>query len=444
MERIVIGNIIALVASILMVYAGYIKVKKKILFTQIIQILLSVVSNLVLGGYTGAIINAVSCVRDILCYKDKLGTKEKVVLIIASTVFSIMFNNLGWIGYLPLISTVVYIIFMSVKDVKKFKYLTIFAMASWLIYDIYIKAYVAAVFDAFTIITSIIAIIQIIRKKEKNKMKILIFSDLHYAPERPINNGSKIERKLIEYAEPILDKLTNKINNEIKPDLVLNLGDLVEDFNDHDKDIENLKYIWGKFQRINPTFYSCIGNHDLRSMTSRKEVEKIMGYPHSTFSFDKDGLHVVILGTYVNNEMGTAEGGIFKTQFISEEDMNWLREDLDKNQLPCIVCVHFGVAEDDMKGNWWFESCPETALLGNRKELKQILKNDNNVLAVFSGHQHWTKTIIEDKMKYFVVGSMTENINNDGIPDGVYFVIDFDGKDIKVSEEHIRLQRRVN
>ena len=30
-----------------------------------------------------------------------------------------------------------------------------------------------------------------------DKKKIVIFSDLHYAPEKPIKNGSIIERKLI-------------------------------------------------------------------------------------------------------------------------------------------------------------------------------------------------------------------------------------------------------
>lgn len=270
-------------------------------------------------------------------------------------------------------------------------------------------------------------------------MRIVIFSDLHYAPELPVNNGSRIDRKLIQYAEPLLDRITDEINNNIKPDLVLNLGDLVEDFNDHDKDIINLKYIWNKFKEINPKFYSCIGNHDLRSMSSRTDVEEIMGYKHSTFSFDTCDLHVVILGTYVNNEMGTAEGGIFKTQFISDEDLKWLEEDLRNNSLPSIMCVHFGVAEDDMKGNWWFESCPETALLGNRKELKDIINKDENVRAIFSGHQHWTKKIIEAGKPYYVVGSMTENINDDGVPDGVYFIVDFDGNDINVTEKHIRL-----
>lgn len=269
--------------------------------------------------------------------------------------------------------------------------------------------------------------------------KIVMFSDLHYAPEKPINNGSKIDRKLMEYAEPLLDKLTNEVNNVIRPDLVLNLGDLVEDFNDHDKDIINLNYIWQKFKLIESPFYSCIGNHDLRSMTSRNEVEKIMEYVHSTFSFDIAGMHIVILGTYVNNELGTDEGGIFKTQFISNEDLEWLKQDLRDNKLPTIICLHFGVAEDDMEGNWWFESYPETALLGNRNELKKIIKESSNVLAVFSGHQHWTKYIKEDGISYYVLGSLTENINNDGVPDGVYFIVEFDGENLEVIEQHIRL-----
>lgn len=68
MTQIVIGNIIALIAAILMVLAGLQKKKRKILFIQIIQIALSVISNLVLGGYTGAIINALSSEIQIINY----------------------------------------------------------------------------------------------------------------------------------------------------------------------------------------------------------------------------------------------------------------------------------------------------------------------------------------------------------------------------------------
>ena len=75
------------------------------------------------------------------------------------------------------------------------------------------------------------------------KSKIVIFSDLHYAPELPVNNGSKIDRKLIQYSEQILENLTEEINEKIKPDLVINLGDSVEDFNDKEKDIISTRKI---------------------------------------------------------------------------------------------------------------------------------------------------------------------------------------------------------
>lgn len=270
-------------------------------------------------------------------------------------------------------------------------------------------------------------------------MRIVIFSDLHYAPERPINNGSIIDRKLMEYAEPLLDKLIIKVNNEIKPDLVLNLGDLIEDFNDKQIDLKNLAYIWNKFKAFKPPFYSLAGNHDLRAMDSRTDVERVMGYDHSTYSFDLNGYHFVMLGLDVQNDGSHISGGILKTQFVSKVDLEWLKKDLKINKLPTLIFVHFGVAEDEMVGNWWFSKCNEHALLANRKELKQIIKQNKNVIAVFSGHQHWTKTTIEDNLPYFVIGSMTENINDDGVPDGIYFDVELNDKTISVKENHLRL-----
>lgn len=165
MSYIVVGNIIALIASIIMVYSGFLKQKKRILYAQTIQISLSVLSNLVLGGITGAIINALSCIRNILCYKDKLNIKIKIILIFLSIALSFMFNNLGFIGLFPVISTVTYISLMNTKNVVKFKWLIIFTMLMWLIYDVYIKSYTSAIFDFMNIVANIISIIQIKFKK---------------------------------------------------------------------------------------------------------------------------------------------------------------------------------------------------------------------------------------------------------------------------------------
>lgn len=140
--------------------------------------------------------------------------------------------------------------------------------------------------------------------KEKSRCRIVIFSDIHYAPERPTRNWNNTERKLTQYAIPLLEKLMDKINNEIRPDIAINLGDLIEDFNNHDKDIINIDFIWKFLKNIEIPFYSVTGNHDLRSMQSRTEVEKIMGYEHSTFSIDMFGYHFIFLGLDVNTKLG--------------------------------------------------------------------------------------------------------------------------------------------
>ena len=149
-----------------MVYSGILKEKKKILYVQTVQIGLSVVSNIVLGGITGAIINAISMIRNIICYKEKLGTREKIIITILAVVLSLIFNNLGIIGILPVISTVTYVWLMNVKDVRKFKLLIAFTMLMWLIYDTVIKSYISAIFDFMNLIANVITVFQI-RKLKK-------------------------------------------------------------------------------------------------------------------------------------------------------------------------------------------------------------------------------------------------------------------------------------
>ena len=84
-----------------------------------------------------------------------------------SILFTIPFNNLGFIGLLPLISNVVYILFMHFKNVVHFKLLITFNTLCWLIYDFSIKSYTSALFDFLTIVATFIAIYQIKHDKTK-------------------------------------------------------------------------------------------------------------------------------------------------------------------------------------------------------------------------------------------------------------------------------------
>lgn len=164
--QIVIGNVVALVGSVLMAYSGIIKEKQKIIIVQTIQMLMLGLSNIILGGIPGAIINSVNCIRNILCYEEKLGFKEKMILVTISVGLSIYFNNLGIIGILPVIATVFYTMLMDMKNVVKFKVLLIFTLILWGIYDIYIKSYTSAIFDFITIGANIFSIYKIYKLKE--------------------------------------------------------------------------------------------------------------------------------------------------------------------------------------------------------------------------------------------------------------------------------------
>ena len=80
MNSLLIGNLIALMASILQASSGLVKDKQKIIYMHCIQKVFGVISNLVLCGITGALMNLIGFVRNVLCYKHKLGLKEKIIL----------------------------------------------------------------------------------------------------------------------------------------------------------------------------------------------------------------------------------------------------------------------------------------------------------------------------------------------------------------------------
>ncbi len=291
--------------------------------------------------------------------------------------------------------------------------------------------------------------------ENKTKLKLILFSDIHYLDKRPKKIDWVLKRKLTQYADVLVDTLIDKINNEFKPNISICLGDLIEDQFNYDQDLNNYKYIWNKLKRIKTPFYSVIGNHDLRTIESRETLESIMEYPNATFSFDLEGYHFIILSTDIIKNVNIDDSilnkfkniskeeiyGLYKSQCISEKEIKWFKEDLNKNKLPCLIFTHFGLAEDNQAGNYWFEIEPEVGLLGNRKIIKDIIKKDKNVMAVFSAHQHWTKKLNEDGKDYYVLGSLTENINDDGIPDGVYFEVNLEDRTIEIKEHHLIIKK---
>ena len=168
---IIIANVIDFIAALLQVGSGSIKKKSKILVVQIVQLLMQGVSMLLTGGITGAISNVLSCYRNYLCYKEKLNRVWKGILIAASVLMTILFNNQGWLGIIPVVVCTVYILLMDVKDPIKFKLLVTLSFVPWIIYHFALQLYVAAIFDAVSVITSAVTLF-VMMKEKKSDSKI--------------------------------------------------------------------------------------------------------------------------------------------------------------------------------------------------------------------------------------------------------------------------------
>ena len=167
MNNLIIGNIISFIASLVMVYTGILKKRKEIIKIQTIQLGLFSLSNLTLGGISGAIVNSFSIIRNYLSYKNKLTSNNKIFIILIVIICTFIFDDIKLISFLPILATGLYTLYINTKSIKKLKIVLIINALFWLIYDINIKLYVSCIFDFLCIVTNIVSLMQIKNKQYK-------------------------------------------------------------------------------------------------------------------------------------------------------------------------------------------------------------------------------------------------------------------------------------
>jgi metallophosphoesterase superfamily enzyme len=74
-------------------------------------------------------------------------------------------------------------------------------------------------------------------------MKFAIINDMHIGPKGS-GFAKGVQRKLTEESERLVKRFVNDMNETEHPKFVICLGDLIEDINDREKDIESLKRLF--------------------------------------------------------------------------------------------------------------------------------------------------------------------------------------------------------
>lgn len=160
--NIILGNIASLFANLFDVIGATRKTKKKILFFQLFSYAFYTITNLLLKSYSTVIQNLFAIVRNVIAY---FGVKSKYVeyaIVTGSFILGIYFNNLGFIGLLPVIANLEYsICLFKLKDVIKLKISLLICNSMFIILNLYISNYVGFTFTLITVISQIIDLIRI-------------------------------------------------------------------------------------------------------------------------------------------------------------------------------------------------------------------------------------------------------------------------------------------
>ena len=168
MNPVLIANIISFFGSVLMVLIGLIKTRKNILIAQCASCVLLGTTNAILGGFAGCIANVLSIFRNLIAYKKgTISLAVKIVFTVLQILLTALTNTIGWIGWLPVVSVGMYTWLLNVQDVRKFKLILIITQLMWVIFDFYLKNYVAFTFDILTILSNIIGIVRLTYAKAK-------------------------------------------------------------------------------------------------------------------------------------------------------------------------------------------------------------------------------------------------------------------------------------
>ena len=167
--ELIIGNVCSFCATASDSISTTRKSTKSVLRVQNISQFFYFVATIVLKGYSSSVQNVVSILRNVVAIR---GIKSKVIewtLTIMGVVFGIVFNNLGLVGYLPILANLQYtlVVFQFRDNDLALKISFLVAVGLFVVFNLAIWNFVGAFFNLATFIVTGITLIRqkILRKK---------------------------------------------------------------------------------------------------------------------------------------------------------------------------------------------------------------------------------------------------------------------------------------
>ncbi len=259
-------------------------------------------------------------------------------------------------------------------------------------------------------------------------MRILFLTDIHYGENTryPKYEGDPTVSNFGEEFPKYLHDLKEIVQD---CDLVVNLGDLIEETETAQEDIA-LYAAATELLNLGKPAKHVIGNHEVVNL-KRPAVASVIGEKEIYYSFDMGDYHFVVLD-------GNREGKTYPERFqFSLEQLEWLEKDLQNTKLSVLILSHFPLATFPLDENPLFSVLgPEMAFPIRADRVKDILEASGKVLAVFNGHLHYAHEHRENGVLYYTVGSFTRN-DGSHRPTTEYAIAHLEGETVTVQNMRV-------
>lgn len=253
-------------------------------------------------------------------------------------------------------------------------------------------------------------------------MRFSLISDVHLGPQASFQGKL---RKLTHLSESLVEAFALRMRQEVRPDLVINLGDVLED-ESKARDRERYARFVEILTSIGKPVMHVAGNHDTVYLTPADLCELWGNAPDVTYSQDHCGIHFAVLRSIETPDVRID---------LPDEQLAWLERDLAATKLPTIVLMHHTASEMRLEGNRWFDGRPHVARIAQRREARSIIEASGKVIAVFNGHVHWNHLDIINGIPYVTLQSLIENLDDDapGRPAAAYAVCDLNDRRLVIT-----------
>jgi 3',5'-cyclic AMP phosphodiesterase CpdA len=252
-------------------------------------------------------------------------------------------------------------------------------------------------------------------------MRFALISDEHFGPTAYFQGKL---RKLTAHAGDLCRAFVERMNHDVKPELVVNLGDVIED-ESRAADLEHYGQFIEILSALRCPVLHVAGNHDQVNL-SDDDLRGLWRHPGELhYSRDIGGVHFSVLRTIEVTDVAI---------HLPEAQIEWLRADLAQSAFPSVVLMHHPASEMRLDGNRWFEKRPNVCRVAERRALQQVIGESPRVVAVFNGHVHWNHFDVIGGVPYITLQSLVENLDDDapGRAAAAHAVVDLDERRLVV------------